>query len=302
MTERIDGRSWQQLQVHEGGIAEFANEADGFWLRSDFGTLRAFDPTISDDECLSVRQFRTHADRRRVACEEGLCHLGPGVAVYCVDVGSEKRGNFGFWRRKFSDQDFSGVGLEKLVAKLGKDIGAGIGVTLGFECPQTIPVPDKVVELGRARPGERNRAWCAGAGPVVLAHGLQQLAWILRSLDERSTRRPAITFSWPKFAEGAANLHLWEAFVTGPGRGDDLGRHVADARAGAEELIWRAAQLPPNKDLASDVYTGGGLNLAAAAAVWAGLGEPVLLSEPVTVIMADRPIVRTTGDHAPDRS
>lgn len=290
VTDATDGRDWQLLQYHEGGVAEYADEDDGFWLRTNFGTMRDFDPTLSEDECRSLRQFKNHADRRRVACQEGLCHLGPEIAVYCVDVGAVHSGHFGFWRR-FPGGHTSGEDPDELVALLGEDLGVGRRITLGFECPLSIPVPSEVVKLGRARPGERNRAWSAGAGTAVLALGLQQLAWTLRRLDEKFERRPKTTFRWPEFVAGAASLHLWEAFVTGPGRGDDIGAHVADARAGAEELIWRAAQLGHSKDLASDIYTGSGLNLAVAAVLWARLvDDAALLHEPITVIAADRGI------------
>lgn len=283
----VEGAVWRRLQYHEGGVTEFADVPNAFLLRNDFGTLRdgGFDPDLTVAETRSLHRFETHGERRRFAIQCGACRLHK-VVVYGVDVGAVHRQRFGFWRIGPGGST-GGSDPARLVDKLVSDLDGGFRVTLGFECPLSIPIPSSARRLGRSRLGEMNRPWSAGAGCAVLALGLQQLAWLLATLRRRLSRGPAPTLRWPTLASGAATMHLWEAFVSGPGRGT-VQDHVDDARAAAEELTWRAVQLRHGQDLSSDI-DGHGLNLAAAALLWSGLHtNPAVLREPITVIRAER--------------
>lgn len=108
------------------------------------------------------------------------------LRVYCADIGSVRGGAFGWARdcgpggapevRRGGEQILE---LADAIAADLKDTGA---VALGFECPLWVPVPLDPLELGRARPGEGDRPWSAGAGAGVLATGLAQVVWILREV------------------------------------------------------------------------------------------------------------------------
>lgn len=282
----LQGAVWHRLQYHEGGVTEFADMPGSYVLRSNFGTLRDFDPDLTVADTRSLERFGTHGERRRSAIQTAACRLHEEVLVYGVDVGAVHSGHFGFWRIGRSGSS-GGSDPENLVDELVSDLEGGGRVSLGFECPLSVPIPSSALQLGRSREGENNRPWSAGAGCAVLALGLQQLTWVLAAVRTRLKPEPTPTFRWPAVVSGPSTMHLWEAFVSGPGR-RTTHAHIDDARAAAEELTWRAVQLSHGQDLASDI-NGLGLNLAAAAVLWSGLEtNSAVLREPITVIRADR--------------
>lgn len=282
----VEGAVWRRLQYHEGGATEFADVPGEFLLRNDFGTLRDVDPDLTVADTRSLRRFETHGERRRFAMQSGACRLHEEVVVYGVDVGAVHSGHFGFSRIGLG-RSSEGSDPDRLVDELVSDLEGGGRVSLGFECPLSIPIPSSALLLGRSRQGESNRPWSAGAGCAVLALGLQQLTWVLAAVRTRLNHNPTPTFRWPAVISGPATMHLWEAFVSGPGR-STVQAHIDDARAAAEELTWRAVQLSLGQDLVSDI-NGHGLNLAAAAVLWSGLDtNPAALTEPITVIRANR--------------
>lgn len=116
-------------------------------------------------------------------------------------------------------------------------------VALGFEAPLTVPVPQDWAELGRGRTGDGNRPWSAGAGSGVLATGLVQTAWVLRRVVR--LRGTALATTQPdRWLAGAADLLLWEAFVSGPGKPapGQVSQHAADAAIATETFADRLAQ------------------------------------------------------------
>lgn len=100
--------------------------------------------------------------------------------VVGVDVGSVRKRGFAW-----SSADGSARGQDDPSA-LGEIVVAAVDaarpVALAFECPFSVPVPGVQEggwqDLGRARTGEGNRSWSAGAGTGALATGLVQLAWV----------------------------------------------------------------------------------------------------------------------------
>jgi hypothetical protein len=80
----------------------------------------------------------------------------------------------------------SGIDPGTAVSALLSGLTDGGRAVLLLESPMSVPVPqdaaDSWRELGRARDGEGKRPWSAGAGAAVLATGLAQGAWMLRSL------------------------------------------------------------------------------------------------------------------------
>ena len=207
------------------------------------------------------------------------------LAVYAVDVGSVHQKKFG-WARAYApdgrvDPDAEETDISRLVDELEADIRTTRPVALGFECPLYVPVPEDPQRLGKARVGEGNRAWSAGAGTGALTTGLVEAAWVLRALRERVIDVP-VTLDWPEFERRAQGLFLWEAFVSGPGKGLSLTHHGDAAIA-----VDRFFELLPDPTIADELAAEAPLSLIAAAAIWAGfLDDPGALRRKCLVVRA----------------
>lgn len=172
-------------------------------------------------------------------------------------------------------------------------LAASRPVSLGFEAPLMVPVsPVGIVDgwrtLGKARQGEvadgRSRPWSAGAGSGALATGIVQLAWVLERIGSVAPDLRCTTHPEPWLA-GLAQLFVWEAFVSGPGKPVPAGitQHAADAAAAADTFAQRfeVAALATS-DVTCAPATS--FNLAAAAAMYAGLAiAPDELRAPLQV-------------------
>jgi hypothetical protein len=217
-----------------------------------------------------------------------------GMRVVAVDIGAVGPPS------RFAWAEFDAPGHE--VAATGDDpesavsalvtslAGDGQAVLL-LESPMSVPVPRGPREtwrlLGKARHGEGNRPWSAGAGSTVLATGLAQGAWILRQLTVALPGLAATTQPGP-WQRQAAPLLLGEAFVCAAGKPvpGSASRHAADAAAAGRAFVELLADSPP---LTSNVCCSpqDSFNLLAAMALWAGLRiDPGELKEEVLVIAA----------------
>lgn len=182
----------------------------------------------------------------------------------------------------------SGSDPQTAVAALVAGLAWVRQAVLLLESPLSVPVPageDGWRLLGKARDGEGNRPWSAGAGAGALATGLAQGAWMLRQLAEAVPGLSATTQP-DLWQAGTARLLLAEAFVSGRGKPTPLaaGQHAADAAAAGLALVelLDAARL-----LASQVRCSphGSFSLLAAMALWAGLSiDPRELSQEVLVV------------------
>jgi hypothetical protein len=202
--------------------------------------------------------------------------------VVAVDVGSV-RTNFAWAGLDLPDRRPVGAGgsdPEGAALSVLEALAGGVPVALGFEAPLMVPVSpigpvDGWRTLGQARHGEtvdgRSRPWSAGAGSGALATGLVQMAWVLERVGSghpglRCTTRPE------PWLAGAADLFVWEAFVSGIGKPVPAGitQHAADAAAAADTF---ADRMQEGSMSASDVACApsSSFNLAAAAAAYAGL-------------------------------
>lgn len=86
------------------------------------------------------------------------------LVVWSVDIGSVSQNHLG-WCRAATAQNFqSGTEIIKLADDVARDLSAGRQVALGFECPLFVPISKNPVDLTKARQGEKDRAWSAGAG------------------------------------------------------------------------------------------------------------------------------------------
>lgn len=213
------------------------------------------------------------------------------IVVAVVDVGS--RAKLGWCRiTKFGDQALAtdmGVGegrlLEDLVETITEDLLADRAVALGFEAPLFVPLPVEAAHLGKARVGEGNRPWSAGAGAAVMAYATQQVTWVLRELAQRiGERRLRVGLDPIAWGAGRLDLLLWEAFVSGAAKDRaSLDPHIDDARAAAREFLRRleAGVVP------SDVADLTVFSLVGAAVLRAGLSTDIgPLAEPPIVIRA----------------
>lgn len=130
-----------------------------------------------------------------------------GLLIACADVGSIKKGNFGW-----ADSDGAkGAKPSELAAKVSAALSESRPVALGFECPLYLPLPGDELNLGRCRDGEGSRPWSAGAGCAALATGLVQAAWTLREIRKPSVCTVGAYLDWGNFESAGSGLLLWEA-------------------------------------------------------------------------------------------
>ena len=215
---------------------------------------------------------------QRVAGAYRLATVGLAVLILGVDVGSVRRKGGFAWAS--SDGLLRGQDdPSKLGAVVTSTIREGRRVAVAFECPLSVPVPgpggSSWRDLGRARTGEGNRSWSAGAGTGALATGLVQLAWLCRYLVEHSAAAPQATTQVNRFLASDASLLIAEAMVTSDGKPEPVdGRQDhADALAAAKRLAEILKALQGGASTPADVSCSphSALNLAAAAAMQAGL-------------------------------
>lgn len=231
--------------------------------------------------------------------------VGVVVRVVAVDVGSIGPPSKFAWasldvpgQRNAAAGDDPETAVCDLLACLEK----GQSAVLLLESPMSVPVPPaqegRWRVLGKARDGEGNRPWSAGAGAGVLATGLVQGAWMLGRLAAAMPRLTVTTHAdlWQR---DGAQLLLAEAFVSGDGKPVPLpaSQHAADAVAAGLALVER---LDTDDGLISDVrcFPQHAFNLLAATAMWAGLRvDPGELRQDVLVIHA-KPNLGTDPPHS----
>ncbi len=192
------------------------------------------------------------------------------LQVFCADVGSLARDNFGWARRIAAETDVvahAPSSIESFADAAAAELRQGRPVALGFEMPLFVPVPEPIAELGRARPCDSGApSWNSPVGSNVLTTGLPQVAWVLARLREAAPDQPAHT-RWEAFETERQGLLLWEAFVTKGAKG---ATHEEDAAIGVAAFC---AQLPTPGDADAD-DTQRPMSLVAAAASWAGWDVP----------------------------
>ena len=198
------------------------------------------------------------------------------VLIVGVDIGSVRRKGGFAWTTE--DDKYHGQDDPLALARvLVTALDSGRQVAVALECPLSVPVPSPAgnawINLGRARVGEGNRSWSAGAGTGALATGLVQLAWLCGYIAEHAVTPPPTTTQRRPFLAGEAQLFIAEAMVTADGKPEAVDRRQdhADASAAAKrlnELInGQIEQFQP--DVCCSPQRP--LNLAATAALHAGL-------------------------------
>ncbi|WNG28388.1 hypothetical protein F0U62_33555 [Cystobacter fuscus] len=183
------------------------------------------------------------------------------LVIYAADIGSVARDRFGWWRRTTTPPSGYGGNLPgELVKAVADDLDRGRPVALGFECPLWMDLPRDAGELTRARNGECDRAWSAGAGSGALATGIVQTAWILRELRPKAPTVRAF-LDWHAFDKAKSGLFIWEAFVTKNAKADT---HEGDATKATEAF---GAMLPDPTPKSSVTQRGPEVNSLIGAAL-----------------------------------
>ena len=197
--------------------------------------------------------------------------------VVCADIGSVAQEKFAW----LAEDGKEGTRLTTLAEHVAELLNDKHTVALGFECPLFIPLWDEELNITSARPGEGNRPWSAGARCTLLASGLTEVAWVLRSVRGRLSTPTRAYLDWDAFAKAGSGLLIWEALVSGSGKGRD---HIEDARAGVE--AFRRTLPTPQ----SSLEVGGPLeiySLIGAALLRTGWSTDFrLLSMPCLLIKA----------------
>lgn len=151
------------------------------------------------------------------------------LAIFAADVGSSKK--FG-WACLPGDPAGSSIReLARAMILMGRD---GYLISLGLECPLSIPCPEIDTDLGKQREGEKGKPWSAGAGANVAMFGMQQLCWLLSRLKEGLDADVGATLDWGEFQTGEYKLFLWEAFITGTAKTDS---DIGDARKAVRRFL-----------------------------------------------------------------
>ena len=200
--------------------------------------------------------------------------------IFCADIGSVKTGRFGWFGASPDGKPVPGSSIEELVSAVAEKITTGAKVALGFECPLFVPLREEPMLLTKARAGEGNRSWSAGAGCGALATGLVEVTWLLERIRANTPKSAGAFLDWKAFEKADGGLFLWEAFVSGKAKGSG---HVHDAEIAVQK--FRAAL--PNPELADAISEERVLSLVGASMLWAGWSASVqLLSEHCLVIKA----------------
>lgn len=204
------------------------------------------------------------------------------LIIHCADIGSVKKGNFG-WARLAADDPgavcTTGRNIGQFTEIVANDLNAGHQVALGFECPLFLPIPIDPAELTSARPGERDRAWSAGAGAGSLVTGLTETVWILEEVKRRTNRPSGVFVQWPAFRANNGGLFIWEAFVTKAAKADT---HHGDAELAT---ISFRSYLPDPVEHNAIIYEGQVRSLFGAALLQAGWAKELSwLSESCIVV------------------
>ena len=209
------------------------------------------------------------------------------LAVYCADVGSIKKGRFG-WAMASAYPDFQeckGKDIRVLAEQVAGALRAGAKVALGFECPLWVLIDPDPEKLTSKRIGEGNRPFSAGAGATSLVTGLTETSWILERVRQ-AVDGTEVFLDWRTFDAARRGMFIWEAFVankTGTGSdGMETDPHELDAKMAVDAFI-QALPDPTSRDALTP--TPRTRSLIGAALLETGWSDDIeLLRTPCMVI------------------
>lgn len=222
--------------------------------------------------------------------------MGQKRLIYACDVGTTnaKSGLQSFaWARLNPDGGAIHVSryIHKLIQELESDVRQGYSISLGFEAPLFIPVPEDWQELSKRREGEGNRSWSASSGVNVTTLGIHQSALILKKLHESSSGRCEFTLDWRRWWPASGHqpiLFCWEAFVSGEAHNSD---HIRDAATAADFFHCHEQKL----EEIGAIKARWPISLIGAVALWSSwVNDLKFIHEPALVI---KPGERLRGDY-----
>ena len=203
--------------------------------------------------------------------------------IFCADIGSVKKGNFGWYGRQGDGSEVYGQDILNLAEAIASRLNENAQVALGFEAPMFVPLRTDPKTLTEKRAGETDKNWIGGPGSSVLATALVQVPWILTEVRKALTVEASATTKWAAFQARTANLFIWEAFVSGKAKGDS---HVDDARI-AVELFEKSL---PDPTIGNVIFETNVLSILGAALLRTGWATNLDVLEQSPIVL--RPIVR----------
>ena len=199
--------------------------------------------------------------------------------MFCADVGSVKKNNFGWAAILPGNKRISGRSIERFAENIACEIKNERKIAIGFECPLFVPMRSLPINVNSARKGEGNRSWSAGAGAGSLATGLVEVLWVMNQLTQKIESPLIAEFNWETFLN-SNSIFLWEAFITAQAKGDS---HAGDAEIAIECFM----EALPHLTQANAIDEQSVLSLVGAAALRAGWSTDIhLLSKSCIVIKA----------------
>lgn len=192
------------------------------------------------------------------------------MIVYACDVGSTKSRRFG-WARVTIDSTSSpkgGEDIDILVSNIFSDLDKGRSVSIGFEAPLYMPVPNSSEDLSSGRKGEGSRSMFAPAGGYVTTLSFHQAAYILRELSDFQSDYELTLNAESWIQEEGQSLLIWEAFVSDEAHAEE-DDHKRDAATAA--IFFR--ENDQNLEDMNAVTSDSVLSVIGSVALWAGWSE-----------------------------
>ncbi len=185
--------------------------------------------------------------------------------VYACDIGSVKSCAFA-WARNTSinETPIASPNIDGLIASIVRDASSGASISLGFEAPLFLPIPDSSDQLNSGRTGDSNRSVFAPAGAAVTTIGVHESAWILKHLRNALHDELPLSMDWlAPWRSQPQKLFVWETFVSSTAHSDT---HERDAATALQYFLENESDL----DSVNAVTCNNPLSLIAAAALWSG--------------------------------
>ena len=208
-----------------------------------------------------------------------MAQLNSIYNICVIDVGSPKKGKLGWCFIDIKNDErhtgIAGQNLDELISHIAESTRKN-GLILGFEAPLWVPIRRELEHLTDGR-GGGEKAWSAGAGPIVLAINLPIMVYLFEGIKSKI---PDISYYLNEegFSAKPKQIMVFEAYVSGESEKDKKARlieedieedkgsiDIRDARIMAQTCLYyaRKNKFPPPKIKRED--HDGFFNLAAAA-------------------------------------
>ncbi len=242
--------------------------------------------------------------------------LGSNVFLWVAGIEIGREAQYVWCRANASDGLIlgTGAGLRKFAEGISDDLVKGYRVSVGFECPLSIPVPRDPDPKRFERAGTRRWTYsqnspagqrhlgtiglCSSTQDLVIQDssdlnttlissspglrtpGLAETAWVMRELRDSGRHSTKPTFNWRRFIDSKSNLFLWEAVVSGSGK---KATSMSTAQLAAISFLGLYPRLFPCEISEGDTP----FSLGAAALMWAGfMPEEDAIRSPCVVVKA----------------